>query len=295
MLAFDGVHAILVTPFSQDGTAIDHAMLGEHVERLVTSGVQTLVADGNTSEYHSLTRGERLATLRTIADAARSRATVVAGVGGTPAEVADEARAARTAGAQALMVHTPPAPFLTSDGWIRYHDLLAAAVDVPLLPYVRAAGLEPRTIASLASRSYVAAVKYANPDVVAFATASGLVPDGTHWICGLAETWAPAFWVHGAVGFTSGLVNVLPAASLALHHALATGDVAGARRLWRPIRAFESLRTRSADGYNVAVVKAAMRMTGRDPGPVRPPASDIPDAWVQEVADALDAIQGVAT
>lgn len=295
MLDLAGVHAIVITPFTGGGEAVDHEILARHVERLIGAGVRILVADGNTSEYHSLTRAERTATLRTVADAAGGRAIVVAGVGGTPAEVGEEARAARTAGAQGLMVHTPPTPFLTRDGWLRYHDGLATAVDLPQLPYVRAAALDARAVAELAQRSYVAAVKFALPDVVAFGTAVSLAADATHWICGLAETWAPSFWAYGAVGFTSGLVNVAPAAALALHGSLTAGDLAVARDLWTRIRPFEAMRSRAGDGYNVAVVKAALRLTGLDPGPVRPPASDLPDAWVAELEVAMAAIDAAPT
>ena len=44
------------------------------------------------------------------------------------------------------------------------------------------------------------------------------------WICGLAESWAPFFWVGGARGYTSGLVNVQTTRSLEMLASLQAGD-----------------------------------------------------------------------
>ena len=292
MLQLAGIHAIVATPFDRSGASIEHGVLAEHVDRLIRAGVTILVADGNTSEYHSLSPAERRAALRTIADTAGDRALVVAGVGAVPAEAGKEGRDARDAGARALMVHTPPSPFQTPAGWLRYHDDLADATGMPLLPYVRGAAIDPGTIAVLARRPSVAAIKYAIPDVIGFGTAVSLAPDATHWICGLAESWAPAFAAHGSSGFTSGLVNVHPEIPLAFHRALTTADPEAVRGLWSRIRPFELLRARDADGYNVSVIKAALRLRGIEFGPVRPPASDIPESFLPEIERALALLGG---
>ena len=44
------------------------------------------------------------------------------------------------------------------------------------------------------------------------------------WVDGLAEPWAPPFYAVGARGFTSGLINVWPEHSVAIHRALDAGD-----------------------------------------------------------------------
>jgi len=292
MLDLAQVHAILATPFSRDGSRLEQGILAHHVARLVDAGVRVVVSGGNTSEYHALSTAERLEALRTTVAAAGSRAVVVAGVGASPAEVADEARAARDAGADALMVHTPAHPFLTPAGWLAYHDGLAAAAELPLLPYIRTAAIGSDVVTELARRPYTAAIKFAVPDLLGFAGARAEAPTATAWICGLAESWAPGFAAHGAVGFTSGLVNVLPQVAQAMHRALAAGDAEAARALWVRIRPFERLRARSQDGYNVAVVKAALRIEGHAFGPVRPPSSDLPEDLHHEMARALELMRG---
>jgi len=93
----------------------------------------------------------------------------------------------------------------------------------------------------------------------------------TAWLCGLAEGWAAPFYVVGARGFTSGLVNVHPQLSLETHAALEKGDYAKARDLVRRIGGFEKMRTKFGNGANVTVVKEAMRELGKDVGNVRLP------------------------
>jgi 4-hydroxy-tetrahydrodipicolinate synthase len=107
------------------------------------------------------------------------------------------------------------------------------------------------------------------------------------WVCGTAERWAPYFFAVGAEGFTSGLVNVTAGPSRALLEALRSGDRTAARRAWASILPFEELRARRRDGFNVSVVKEALRQLGRPAGPVRPPASEVGPDERREIAAVL--------
>jgi 4-hydroxy-tetrahydrodipicolinate synthase len=98
-------------------------------------------------------------------------------------------------------------------------------------------------------------------------------PDHITWVGGLAEVWAPTFYAVGARGFTSGLINVGPERSVAIHAALEDGDYAAARRLIGGMRAFEDIRAEELNGANVTGVKAALQALGHDCGPTRPPSA----------------------
>ena len=77
----------------------------------------------------------------------------------------------------------------------------------------------------------------------------------------------------GARGFTSGLINVWPERSLAIHAALEAGDYSGANELIAGMKAFEEIRAEEMNGTNVTGVKAALVALGRDCGPTRPPSA----------------------
>ena len=98
----------------------------------------------------------------------------------------------------------------------------------------------------------------------------------------MAETWAPPLYAGGARGFTSGLINVWPEHSVAIHAALAAGDYVEAQRLIAVMSAFEDIRAEELGGTNVTTVKAALRLMGEDCGPARPPSAALLTATQQE-------------
>ena len=110
------------------------------------------------------------------------------------------------------------------------------------------------------------------------------------WVDGLAEPWAPPFFAVGARGFTSGLINVWPEHSVAIHAALEKGDYAQARKLIDMMAGFEDLRAEEQNGTNVTVVKAALQMLGEDCGATRPPSAwPLTDAQASKLKKQLDA------
>jgi 4-hydroxy-tetrahydrodipicolinate synthase len=113
-------------------------------------------------------------------------------------------------------------------------------------------------------------------------------PLGKIAVCGLAEPWAPAFQAAGAQGFTSGLVNVFPALSIAVRDALARNDYDSARQQCERIAGFEGLRAMQGSGWNVTVVKQAMRRMGVEVGPARAPATaELPPEFASRLDDIL--------
>ena len=56
---FHGVLPALITPFTDDGDAIDARALEANVERLIGAGVAGLVPGGSTGEFTTLTHAER--------------------------------------------------------------------------------------------------------------------------------------------------------------------------------------------------------------------------------------------
>jgi 4-hydroxy-tetrahydrodipicolinate synthase len=161
--------------------------------------------------------------------------------------------------------------------------------ELGVVPYVRNPHLDGEALAELgAACPNVIGVKYAVPDAAhfaAFARDAGL--DRFVWVAGLAELYAPSYWAGGATGFTSGLVNVAPALSLAMLDALRDGDQAGAMKVWERIRPFEELRADRQSADNVSVVKEALAELGLCRRDVRPPSHEITEERRAAVAALL--------
>jgi 4-hydroxy-tetrahydrodipicolinate synthase len=129
------------------------------------------------------------------------------------------------------------------------------------------------------------AVKYAVPDVFALAEAiSAVGADRVAWICGLAERWAPFYWLAGARGFTSGLVSVAPSLAVELLRLLRAGDSAAAMALWERLIPMEKLRARRGNANNVSAVKEGLAQLGLCGRGVRPPVSELDEAERAEAA-----------
>lgn len=271
--ALTGISGILVTPFDGDDK-VDTGPLKPVIDRAVNAGVHILVANGNTGEFYSLTMDEAEAAMHGMIDHVAGRVPLVAGVGRSVHDACRLARAARSAGAEALMVHQTPDPFVSPRGLVDYVSRIAEAGDgLPLMLYLRNDAIGTAAIRALTEVEGVIGVKWATPNPLRLAEAMAATDPGIIWVGGLAEVWAPPLYAVGARGFTSGLINVWPEHSVAIHTALEAGDYTKARALIARMTAFEEVRAEEMNGTNVTGVKTALHMMGMDCGPTRPPSA----------------------
>lgn len=270
--ALTGISGILVTPYDEAGD-IAPAKLAPILDRALAAGVHMPVVNGNTGEFYALTTDEAATMVREVAAMVAGRAPVLAGVGRGIRDACRLARASAEAGATALMIHQPPDPFVSPRGTVDYVRAIAEAGGLPVMLYLRNDVIGTRAIADLCAVPGVKGVKWATPNPLRLAEAKAACDPSIVWVGGLAEVWAPAFYAVGARGFTSGLINVWPARSMAIHAALEAGDYAGARGLIAGMTAFEDIRAEEMNGTNVTGVKAALLAQGLDCGPTRPPSA----------------------
>lgn len=283
----DDVSVVAATPFA--GSEVDLDGVARNARFLAEAGAGVVVCGGNTGEFYALAPAELRAVVEVTVDAIGADVLVVAGAGYRPELAVRLARDALVAGAQAVMLHTPPHPYLGEVGLAGYYRAIARELEgVPLVLYVRGPHFSARAVEAAACGGGLVGVKFALPDPAAFAALVQAFPE-LAWVCGLAEGWAPTFWVAGARGFTSGLANVAPGLALALRDALRAGDVEETARLWRLLLPFERLRARHGDANNVAAVKAALDLVGLAGGPPRPPLSPLPDEDRAELEQILRA------
>lgn len=271
--ALSGISGILVTPYDTDGD-IAPDRLAPIVDRALNAGLHMPVVNGNTGEFYALTTQEACTMAREVVALVDGRAPVLAGVGRGLRDAVALARASADAGATALMVHQPPDPFVAPRGVVDYLNAINdASGGLPIMLYLRNDAIGTRAIADLCAVPNVRGVKWATPNPLKLAEAIAACDPAITWVGGLAEIWAPVFYAVGARGFTSGLINVWPERSLAIHAALESGDYRTANTLIAGMRAFEDIRAEEMNGTNVTGVKAALQATGHDCGPTRAPSA----------------------
>ena len=271
--ALTGISGILVTPYDDAGE-IAPSKLAPIIDRALAAGVHIPVVNGNTGEYYALTNDEACTMVREVAQLVDGRAPLLAGVGRGIRDACALAKASAKAGADALMIHQPPDPFVSPRGTVDYvRAVRDASGGLPVMLYLRNDAMGPEGIARLCEVEGVKGVKWATPNPLNLARAIEAAPEDIVWVGGLAEVWAPPLYAVGARGFTSGLINVWPERSVAIHAALDAGDYVEANRLIAGMRAFEDIRAEEHNGTNVTGVKAALMATGQDCGPTRPPSA----------------------
>lgn len=272
-IALTGISGILVTPFD-DQDRLAPELQKPIVDRAVDAGVHILVANGNTGEFYALTTDEAEVMVRTAADHIDGRIPLIAGIGRSLPDACRLAEFSAAAGADALMIHQPPDPFIAPRGFVEYVRLvIAASGGLPTVLYLRNDAIGTSAISALCALDKVVAVKWATPNPMKLKAAMAASPEDIVWVGGLAEVWAPPFYSVGARGFTSGLINIWPERSVEIHAALEAGDHRRAGVLIADMKVFEDIRAEEMNGTNVTGVKAALKLLGNDCGQARPPAA----------------------
>lgn len=192
---FTGCGTALVTPFTKTG--IDWENLDRLVEDQLACGVHCLVPVGTTGEPATMTREERMAVIRRVADKAHGQVPVVAGTGGNNTrEVIEEARCARDNGANVQLCVTPYYNKTTQAGLIAHYHAIADSGVLPVMVYNVPArtglNIAPATLQAICRHENVIAVKEANPDVAQAIEKLRLCGEDVAFYSGSDElNWAP--------------------------------------------------------------------------------------------------------
>jgi 4-hydroxy-tetrahydrodipicolinate synthase len=166
--AWSGVFSVLPTPFDHSG-ALDLDSLARVIALYLRAGVDGLVVLGVTSEAARLNDAERLQVIESAAAAVEGRVPLVVGASADGVRRAIEySRAARDAGASAVLVSPPRLARPTADAVVGFYTALAEAVDLPLVvqdyPPVCGFTMEPALLVRVALQvASVAAIKLEDP------------------------------------------------------------------------------------------------------------------------------------
>lgn len=269
---FHGVVPPVVTPLTSD-FRVDYPSFTRVLEHLIAGGVHGLFILGSTSEVVFHDEATRRAILEHAVEVVNGRLPILAGViDPTTDRVIGHARAARDAGADAVVV---TAPFYTRTNQaetldhFRYvrdgADLPIVAYDIPVCVNIK---LERQTIVTLAREGAIVGVKDSSGNEGAFRyLLSDLADRPEIFLMTGAELTVDGILLAGAHGVVPGLGNVDPHAYVRLYDAARRGDWDAARREQdRLCQLFEivgcgAART-SAGASGVGGFKTAMRRLG---------------------------------
>jgi 4-hydroxy-tetrahydrodipicolinate synthase len=165
-----GCATALVTPFGSDG-GVDVGRMRALVERQCEAGVRLLVPCGTTGESVTMSEEENRRVIGTTVEVARERgARVIAGAGSnSTAHAVSNARAAREAGADAVLIVAPYYNKPTQEGLYQHFRAVAEAVpETPVVLY----NVPGRTSSNIAAETTLRLARDCE-NVVAVKEASG--------------------------------------------------------------------------------------------------------------------------
>jgi 5-dehydro-4-deoxyglucarate dehydratase len=289
-----GLLSFPVTPFTSDNR-FDEARHRDNLDWFLTFPISGIFAAGGTGEFFSLKAAEVEAVVAATVAAVRGRIPVIAGVGYGTAMACELAAAAERAGADGILLLPPYLVNSEQDGLAAHTKAVCAATRLGVIVYNRDnARLNEDSVESLCAHCpNLVGYKDGIGDIELMTRIQLRMGDRLTYVGGLptAETFALPYLEMGVTTYSSAVFNFVPHFATSFFAAVRKRDKATIdAELKKFILPLIQIRSRRA-GYAVSVIKAGMRIVGRDSGPVRSPLTDLlPDeveqlrALVQKVS-----------
>jgi 4-hydroxy-tetrahydrodipicolinate synthase len=285
---FGRVLTAMVTPFAGDGSLDLDAAAGLASYLVDQLGNDGLVISGTTGESPTTSDAEKADLLRVVIDSVGDRATILAGVGTFNTEHTLElAATAAKLGASGLLVVTPYYSKPPQAGILEHFRQVAEATDVPVMLYDipgrAGVAIATDTMLRLAEHPRIVAVKDAKGDLTA--SSRVIAQSELAYYSGDDAMTLPLLSI-GAVGVVGTSTHFSAAGTKQMIEAYLAGDVATALRLHQQLL---PIYTGIFATQGCILVKAGLKLQGRDVGGLRSPLIEATPAEVEGLRSALAA------
>lgn len=283
---FTGSGVAIVTPFNRE--TVDLSALGRLLDFQLENRTDAIIVCGTTGEASTMTYRERMKTIEFCVEHIAGRVPVIAGSGSNSTEVAIAlSKDAERAGADGLLVVTPYYNKASQAGLIRHYQVLADAVNVPIILY----NVPSRTGVNIAPESYAELAKH--PNIIGTKEASGnlsnlqktrnLCPEDFYIWSGNDDETVP-ICALGGVGVISVVANIAPAVMHRLVQLCLLNDFEAAGSLQLELK--ELCDAMFCD-VNPIPVKTALNLMDWNAGMLRLPLYEPSDANLKHIRNTL--------
>lgn len=277
---FDGVWTPVVTPFNTSGS-VDFRSLENIIDSLIEQGVHGLIVGGTTGEYYALSHDERLALFDFIADYAKSRIPLMAGINATTTqESLTLGLHAKKVGFNAILLAAPYYCQPTQQELLIHALSVDDALDMPIMLYNFPArtGTEMSWafMNGLKGRPNFQAIKESTGSIERM---HGLLNEHTDQLqvsCGMDDQ-VLEFFTWGARSWVAGASNFLAPEHVALYQAcVVEKDMIKGREL--ATRLLPMLNLLEQGGKFCQYIKHGCELAGQPVGVTRLPLQPLSDA-----------------
>lgn len=262
----------------------------DHVAWLSQYDAAALFAAGGTGEMFSLTPGEIVEVVSAAKEVA-GEVPIISGCGYGTKMAIDIAQKSERAGADGILLLPHYLIGATQDGLFNHISAVCNAVTIGVIIYNRSN--------SIVNAQTVQRLTDACPNLIGFKDGTGNINlvreivarcgDRLSYVGGMPthELFAEAYDAMGVTTYSSAVFNFVPEMALEFFTAMRAKDQPTMNRILVDFfYPFMEIRDR-APGYAVSIIKAGLKVVGRDPGGVRPPLSDLTDEEVSKLSDIV--------
>ncbi len=274
-----GLLSFPVTHFDQD-LEFDRRAYQDHVSWLSQYEAAALFSAGGTGEMFSLQPKEIIQVVSAAKEVAGD-IPIISGCGYGTKLATEIAMDAEAAGADGILLLPHYLAEATQEGLFNHIKTVCNSVNIGVIIYNRSN--------SVVNADTVQRLTHACPNLIGFKDGTGNINlvreivatggDRLSYIGGMPthELFAEAYDAMGVTTYSSAVFNFVPEMALQFYSAMRAKDQAVMNKLLRDFfYPFAKIRDR-APGYAVSIIKAGLKVNGRDPGPVRPPLSNLTD------------------
>jgi 4-hydroxy-tetrahydrodipicolinate synthase len=272
---FRGSYTVTITPFTEDGSAIDVDAWKGFLDWQLEVGVPGIIVLGTTGEFLTVSDEERRLLVGTAVEHVGGRIPVLVGaMNASTTRAVRNAREAEELGADGLMILPPYYYTPTEDEIFGYYRAICEAVSLPIMLYNNPVTSNVDMSAKLVGRltrafENIRYIKEASMDV-------GRVYDVVEETEGVMNVFAGERIVEsftlGAVGYVNPYGNYIPRASYRIWDYLVEGRLDDARKVQRLITEMDHIIAEGHPTYgHQCYSKALSAAAGHPVGDVRPP------------------------
>ncbi|MEL6217916.1 MAG: dihydrodipicolinate synthase family protein [Pseudomonadota bacterium] len=301
-MRFEGIYTPVVTPYHDD-FSLNDAALSEVLEFLIAAGVNGIIVAGTTGEYYAQSTEERIDLMRRVKDIVADRAPLIVGTGAIRTEDSiGFAEEAKSIGADALLVATPPYAYPTGREIALHARAIDRAANLPIMLYNypgrMSVNMDEECLDRLGRSPNFCAIKESSGD-----------PNRLHMLardyphialsCGMDDQ-ALEFFAWGARSWVCAGSNFAPEAHIALYRACALeGDFSKGRAIMSAM--LPLMRVLEQGGKFIQCIKHGLTLRGIQAGPPRRPLQPLNkddrrelEEVIRTMTTAITAIEGRA-
>ena len=287
-MQFEGIYTPVITPYHND-FSLNQDALEATINRLIEAGVHGLIIAGTTGEYYAQSTDERVEMMSVAHEIIAGRRPMIVGTGAIRAEDSIlYAKAAKKAGADALLIATPPYAYPTGREIALHALAIDRAADLPAMLYNypgrMCVNMDEETLDRLGRSPNFCAIKESSGD-----------PNRLHMLardyphialsCGMDDQ-ALEFFAWGARSWVCAGSNFAPEAHIALYQSCAVeGNFTKGRAIMSAM--LPLMRVLEQGGKFVQCIKYGLTLRGIDAGPPRKPLQPLNKDDKRQLAEVI--------